>query len=151
MCSFTTLMHPHRRWHLQALLGNLKYRTQPPGQVYLTLLVWKGWATRFYGADAMVPFTAETLDEPRCIRSSTSKGLSTLVVTYHMLHMADHTAARDGQDTSEVFFKIKFIHFSILWSYIYIFFDNKSEYFRGDLSNISAKTATLQDTWQSPE
>ena len=44
---------------------------------------------------------------------------------------------------SEVFFQIKYFIFWILWSYKYIFLIIKINNFRGDLSDISAKTATL--------
>ena len=49
--------------------------------------------------------------------------------------------------TSEVFFKIKLIYFWILDPVI-IFFIIEITNFRGDLSNISAKTATLHLTVQ---
>ena len=32
---FTKLLHPHGRWHIEALLGNSSYHEQPPGQKYL--------------------------------------------------------------------------------------------------------------------
>ena len=60
-----------------------------------------------------------------------------------------HTERAHSPCTSEVFFKINLLIFWVLWSYKYFFYiiiiiNN----FRGDLSDISAKTASLPCTPQ---
>ena len=63
--------------------------------------------------------------------------MTAAVPSLHIVHVCDGDFRG-----SEVFFKIIFFFFGYL-NPVNIFFDNKIIIFRGDLSDISAKTATL--------